>query len=87
MKPEPLTHSGLIPRPHATPPAVALPPSSSGERLARLARMIGALRLIDGDLRAMSAEQSSAEAHPLRLGRAHALALIDLLGDLAEQLD
>ncbi|MEI8258620.1 MAG: hypothetical protein WCJ30_23350 [Deltaproteobacteria bacterium] len=59
------------------------PPISNYERLDRIARMIGALRLIESDLRALTPGPNGDDAHALRIGRAHALALIDVLGDVA----
>lgn len=55
-------------------------------RLDRIAEMIGALRLIETDLRTLNSRPDARDAHPLRIGRAHALALIDVLGDVAAHM-
>ncbi len=81
------TRSGVIaasPLPAVAPTATAQPISNYA-RLDRVARMIGALRLIESDLRTLNAGPGDENAHALRICRAHALALIDRLGDVASQ--
>jgi hypothetical protein len=58
------------------------------ERSARLARMASALRLVERDLFTITPQDPTArDAHALRVARAHALALIDLLDEIATRAD
>ena len=62
------------------------PAASDHERLDRIARMIGTMRLLERDLVSITPRAHADESHQFRVGRAHALALIDLLGDIASRI-